>query len=71
MTEPEREGWRTETFASIEGDWREEMPWYYRTTASWVKAFEEAGWAVEEVREPGGVSLLFVCRRRPRHTAGV
>ena len=66
VTEPEREGWRTETFASIEGDWREEMPWYYRTTASWVKAFEEAGWVVEEVREPAAAgaasptSLLFV-----------
>lgn len=56
------EGWRTETFASIEGDWREPMPWYYRTTASWRALFEGAGWVVEEVREPGGVSLLFVCR---------
>ena len=59
----DEDGWRVETFASMEGEWREPMPWYFRTRASWARLFAQSGWGVEEVREPGGKSLLFVCGR--------
>src|SRR5687767_6752859 len=63
----DEDGWRVETFASMPGEWPEPMPWYFRTRASWERLFAETGWAVREVREPRGLSLLFVCR--PSHLA--
>ena len=65
---PYIDGWRTETFAAIPGEWREPMPWYFRTIASWHRAFTSAGYTVDEIREPmaaeGGraTSMIFVCR---------
>lgn len=62
------EGWRTEIFASIEGEWREPMPWFYRRKDSWVALFERAGFEMREIREPAAssaatpASLLFVLR---------
>lgn len=62
------DGWRTETFARMEGDWREPMPWYFRTIASWLRAFADAGYILREMREPAlpdqpPASIIFVCRK--------
>ena len=66
---PYVDGWRTETFASVEGDWREPMPWYFRTLESWSRVFARAGYGITEIREPmdseKGIpaSMIFVCRK--------
>jgi hypothetical protein len=55
-----------ETFAGMEGDWPEPMPWFFRTVSSWVNAFVTAGFTLRELREPvhpvsgRPLSLLFV-----------
>ena len=46
------DGWRTETFGSLPGQWREPMPWYFRTVGSWVRVITEGGFHVREIREP-------------------
>jgi 2-polyprenyl-3-methyl-5-hydroxy-6-metoxy-1,4-benzoquinol methylase len=61
------DGWRTETFATMPGDWPEPMPWYFRTLGSWTRLFTTAGFTIVEIREPmdprRGVpaSIIFVC----------
>jgi 2-polyprenyl-3-methyl-5-hydroxy-6-metoxy-1,4-benzoquinol methylase len=63
------DGWRTETFDTIPGEWTESMPWYFRTVGSWVRVFADAGYSLMEIREPlypdraRPASILFVCRR--------
>lgn len=52
-----QDGWRTETFAGFEG-FAEPMPWYFRTLASWVRAFTGSGYRLEEIREPADPSTL-------------
>lgn len=65
--EPYVEGWRTETFEGFGGDFREPMPWYFRTMGSWMRAVQETGLRVVECREPvhpatgRPLSLLMVC----------
>ncbi len=64
-----RDGWRVETFATMHGEWREPMPWYFRTIGSWVRLLTDAGLALMEVREPlhpergRPLSIVFVARR--------
>ncbi|HEX9986617.1 MAG TPA: class I SAM-dependent methyltransferase [Thermoanaerobaculia bacterium] len=48
---PYADGWRVETFATLPG-FTEEMPWYFRTLGSWVRALADAGLRLEELREP-------------------
>ena len=63
------DGWRTESFDGIAGDWREPMPWYFRTLGTWFKTFTSSGYVVMEVHEPRHAdspvpaSVLFICRR--------
>jgi 2-polyprenyl-3-methyl-5-hydroxy-6-metoxy-1,4-benzoquinol methylase len=63
------DGWRVETFATMDGDWPEPMPWYFRTLASWVSELALGGFTVAEIREPlhpeerRPLSIVFVCRR--------
>lgn len=60
------DGWRTESFAAFGDDFREPMPWYFRTLSSWGSALRRAGFAIEELREPAHpesgdpLSLLIV-----------
>lgn len=67
--EPYRDGWRVETFATMSGEWREPMPWYFRTIGSWVRLFAEAEYELMEVREPlhpergRPLSIVFIARR--------
>lgn len=49
---PYADGWRTETFAGFGDEFREPMPWYFRTLESWLAAIRGAGFVVEQVREP-------------------
>jgi len=46
------DGWRTETFSTLPGQWREPMPWYFRTLGSWIRVLTGSGYRVLEVREP-------------------
>jgi SAM-dependent methyltransferase len=46
------DGWRTETFAALPGDWHEPMPWYFRTLGSWIRMLTSSGYRIVEVREP-------------------
>lgn len=48
---PYADGWRTETFATMPG-FSEEMPWYFRTLASWVAELRRIGFAVDRMYEP-------------------
>ncbi|HEX2121214.1 MAG TPA: methyltransferase domain-containing protein [Thermoanaerobaculia bacterium] len=72
IEEASRDGWRVETFAAMEGEWREPMPWYFRTIASWVATLAENGWSVTETREPlhpetqRPLSVIFICQQRRR-----
>lgn len=49
---PYEDGWRVETFAAMEGEWPEPMPWFRRTLGSWVRLLRESGFTLEEIREP-------------------
>ncbi|MFL6246402.1 MAG: class I SAM-dependent methyltransferase [Thermoanaerobaculia bacterium] len=61
------DGWRTETFSNLPGEWREPMPWYFRTLGSWIRVLTGSGYRIVEVREPlypdKGVpaSIIFIC----------
>jgi SAM-dependent methyltransferase len=65
---PYADGWRVETFDSFSGEWRESMPWYFRTLESWSRVLTKSGYTVSEIREPihpeRGVpaSILLVCK---------
>jgi 2-polyprenyl-3-methyl-5-hydroxy-6-metoxy-1,4-benzoquinol methylase len=67
--EPYADGWRTETFAAIEGEWPAPMPWYFRTLDRWSADLRRGGFFISEIREPRGeenarpLSIIFVCRR--------
>lgn len=57
------EGWRVEDFCAIGGDFREPMPWYFRTLESWYTALCDAGFArvrVEEPRDAHGAVLSLL-----------
>jgi SAM-dependent methyltransferase len=57
---PYEDGWRVESFAAMEGEWPEPMPWFRRTLGSWVRLFRASGFTIEDVREP-----LHPERRQP------
>lgn len=65
----DRDAWRVETFENMPGEWREPMPYYFRTMGSWLRLFGDAGLEVTEVREPlhpergQPLSIVFLARR--------
>lgn len=65
---PYADGWRVETFDAFSGEWRESMPWYFRTLESWTNVLRTAGYTIADIREPmhpeRGVpaSILFVVK---------
>lgn len=67
-------GWRTETFAAIEGTWPEPMPWYFRTMSDWLQVLTEHGYTIAEMREPMDaenirpLSLILICRLVTTHS---
>lgn len=60
------DGWRTEDFAALGGEFVESMPWYARTLSSWTDELGAAGLVVASIEEPRHpttkqpLSLLFV-----------
>jgi 2-polyprenyl-3-methyl-5-hydroxy-6-metoxy-1,4-benzoquinol methylase len=63
------DGWRTETFAAVDGEWKEPMPWYFRTIATWTRDLMRGGFSIHEIREPADasgsrpLSIIFICRK--------
>ncbi len=49
---PYHDGWREEDFATMGSEFGTVMPWFFRTTSSWVKAVISAGFQLRELREP-------------------
>jgi len=66
--QPYVDGWKTETFDNFGGDFREPMPWYFRTVSSWFQQVSKAGWRFCECEEPTHpqtqipLSLLLICQ---------
>jgi len=71
--EPYLDGWRVETFGSLEG-FAHPMPWYFRTLASWTREMERAGFFIERIDEPVDpsagrpLSVLFTAVPRSART---
>jgi len=65
---PYADGWRVETFDAFGGEFREPMPWYFRTLRGWSDALREAGFAIEAVVEPvaDGKPLSLLMRASAR-----
>lgn len=49
---PYGDGWRTETFDGFGGRFPAEMPWYYRTLASWVTLLRQSRFRIISLAEP-------------------
>jgi 2-polyprenyl-3-methyl-5-hydroxy-6-metoxy-1,4-benzoquinol methylase len=47
-----RDGWRTETWGAFDKAFPSPMPWYFRTTGSWLAAAREAQLVVDRLEEP-------------------
>jgi 2-polyprenyl-3-methyl-5-hydroxy-6-metoxy-1,4-benzoquinol methylase len=68
------DGWRIETFAAFGDDFREPMPWYFRTLSSWFDAMRAAGFTLERAVEPVDaatgrpLSLLLCASLQNAHT---
>lgn len=66
--QPYIDGWQIETFDNFEGDFKEPMPWYFRTVSSWFQQLSATGWKVCKLEEPIHpqtkipLSLLLTCR---------
>jgi 2-polyprenyl-3-methyl-5-hydroxy-6-metoxy-1,4-benzoquinol methylase len=65
---PYQDGWRVETFASMQAGFAAPMPWYFRTLSSWFTLLHEASFKVTRLQEPrhadtgAPLSLLLECR---------
>lgn len=68
--EPYEDGWRLETFAAFGDEFREPMPWYFRTFESWLAALHANGWRLQSLAEPrrpdtgAACSLLLVAEEQ-------
>jgi 2-polyprenyl-3-methyl-5-hydroxy-6-metoxy-1,4-benzoquinol methylase len=49
---PYEDGWRTETWGAFDKAFPTHMPWYFRTTGSWLGAAREARLVVDRLDEP-------------------
>jgi 2-polyprenyl-3-methyl-5-hydroxy-6-metoxy-1,4-benzoquinol methylase len=49
---PYEDGWRTETWSAFDKAFPTHMPWYFRTTGSWLAAAREARLVVDRLEEP-------------------
>lgn len=64
-----RDGWRVETFDSLDG-FAQPMPWYFRTLASWTEELARAGFVTVRIDEPidestgRPLSMLFTATPR-------
>ncbi|MGL5060751.1 MAG: class I SAM-dependent methyltransferase [Microcoleus sp.] len=68
--QPYVDGWQIETFDNFGPDFKEPMPWYFRTISSWFQQLSANGWKVCELEEPIHpqtkipLSLLLICQVR-------
>jgi 2-polyprenyl-3-methyl-5-hydroxy-6-metoxy-1,4-benzoquinol methylase len=46
------EGWQVESFSGLGCGFSQAMPWYFRSTASWLALLTRNGFKVDEVAEP-------------------
>ena len=49
---PYEDGWRTERWSAFANPFPAHMPWYFRTTGSWLAAAREARLVVDRLEEP-------------------
>ena len=49
---PYRDGWREGSWAGFSAAFSNPAPWYFRTSESWIKLFEDNGLRLAEMREP-------------------
>jgi 2-polyprenyl-3-methyl-5-hydroxy-6-metoxy-1,4-benzoquinol methylase len=68
---PYRDGWRVERFEAFGAEFPEPMSWYFRTLGSWTGVLRQAGFRIEDVREPlhpesGAPLSLLLVAARPR-----
>lgn len=49
---PYRDGWREGSWDGFSTEFTAPPPWYFRTTASWIRLFADNGLRVVELREP-------------------
>lgn len=68
---PHRDGWRSETFATLGPGFSEPMPWYFRTLESWIGVLAGNGWQTVSLREPvhpeTGMPLSLLIEVTPSH----
>jgi SAM-dependent methyltransferase len=63
------DGWRQESWAGFDTAFPSPAPWYFRTLASWIALFANAGWHLREMREPlhpvtgQPASVIFILQR--------
>lgn len=63
------DGWRQEGWTGFDTAFPSPAPWYFRTLASWVALFADAGWHLREMREPlhpetgRPASVIFILQR--------
>lgn len=47
-----QDGWREGSWAGFSGDFCKPVPWYFRTTESWLKLFRDHGYRLTQFKEP-------------------
>lgn len=64
---PYADGWHIETFDAFGSEFREPMPWYFRTLSGWIDVLHAAGFSVDAVSEPvaDGKPLSLLLRASP------
>ncbi|MBY4675331.1 class I SAM-dependent methyltransferase [Marinobacterium arenosum] len=50
--EPYRDGWRSGSWAGIDGNFTDPAPWYFRTLASWLQLLADCGYRLRTLQEP-------------------
>ncbi len=65
-----RDGWRQGSWAGFGDAFREAPPWYFRTTASWLRLFRDAGLSLTVFDEPvhpeSGEAVSLILGGEPR-----
>jgi len=69
---PYVDGWRIETFDAFAGEFREPMPWHFRTLHGWSEALRDAGFTIDAIVEPtaDGKPLSLLVRASVHGAAG-
>lgn len=49
---PYADGWREGSWSGFSNDFRDPVPWFFRTIEGWLKLIAATGWQLIEHREP-------------------